>query len=125
MKPFTIILAMAAILTMVTSCHSTQPVAHHADTLRVDRWHYDSIDRWHTRTIYQQGDTVHQTDTFYTDRWHIRWRDSIRTVHDSVPYPVEVVKSETDRTGWIVAAVISLLFALFVLLVSRSSHRSH
>ena len=91
---------MVTFVLLLAACRTPQPVAHHADTIRVDRWHYDSIDRWHTRTIYQQGDTVHQTDTFYTDRWHIRWRDSIRTVHDSIPEPVEVVKTEIDYTGW-------------------------
>ena len=88
------------VVLLLAACRTPQPVAHHADTIRVDRWHYDSIDRWHSSMVYRQGDTVRQTDTFYTDRWHIRWRDSIRTVCDSVPYYVEVVKTEADRTGW-------------------------
>ena len=100
MKPITFILAMSALLTMVTSCRTPRPVAHHSDTLRVESHHYDSIDRWHYITEYQQGDTVYRDRLHYIDRYHIRWRDSIRTVHDSIPYAVEVVKTKTDYTGW-------------------------
>ena len=100
---------LLGVLCLLASCRSPQPVAYHADTLRVDRWHYDSIDRWHTRHIYTAGDTVHHLDTFYIDRWHVRLRDSVRTVHDSIPYPVEVEVVKTDRTGWIAAAALALL----------------
>lgn len=94
---------------LLASCGTPQPVAHHGDTLRVDRWHYDSIDRWHTRHIFTAGDTVHLLDTFYTDRWHVRLRDSVRLVRDSVPYAVEVEVVRTDRTGWLVAAALAAL----------------
>ena len=94
---------------LLAACGTSQPVAHHGDTLRVDRWHYDSIDRWHTRHIFTAGDTVHLLDTFYTDRWHVRLRDSVRLVRDSVPYPVEVEVVRTDRTGWLVAAALAVL----------------
>lgn len=120
MKHFaTIVTRVTFAVLLLTACHAPQPIAYHSDTIRVDRWHYDSIDRWHTRNIYIQGDTVHQADTFYTDRWHIRWRDSIRTVHDSIPYPVEVVKTEIDYKGWWwfggLAAVCLLLVVVRVL----------
>ena len=95
-------------------------MAHHGDTLRVDRWHYDSIDRWHTRHIFTAGDTVHLLDTFYTDRWHVRLRDSVHTVHDSIPYPVEVEVVRTDRTGWLVAAALAALCLIAAVLKKYS-----
>lgn len=120
MKKTTFAIIATIALLAFSACKAPLPTAtNHHDTIRVDRWHYDSIDRWHTRNIYIQGDTVHQADTFYTDRWHIRWRDSIRTVHDSIPYPVEVVKTEIDYKGWWwfggLAAVCLLLVVVRVL----------
>lgn len=98
----------------MSACQVPKPTAHHADTLYVDRYHYDSIDRWHTRHIFVQGDTIHQTDTFYADRWHIRYRDSIRTVRDSVPVPVEVVRTKTDYTGWLAFAALLALIIIAI-----------
>lgn len=103
------VVGVIGVLCLLVSCGTPQPVAHHGDTLRVDRWHYDSIDRWHTRHIFTAGDTVHLLDTFYIDRWHVRLRDSVRTVHDSIPYAVEVEVVRTDRTGWLVAAAMAAL----------------
>ena len=90
----------------MSACQAPKPTAHHADTLYVDRYHYDSIDRWHTRHIFVQGDTIHQTDTFYADR----------TVRDSVPVLVEVVRTKADYTGWLAfAALLALVIAIGIL----------
>ena len=68
-------------------------------------------------------------DTVFVDRWHTEWRDRRKTdsvlvrdsirVHDSIPYPVEVVREVPVKNGytrftswffWIAVAMV-LLFA--------------
>ena len=88
MKRYLIILTLAVVsVSIFTSCHSLQTISNveqgHFDTVRVETVRYDSIYRYHTHYIYQQGDTIHIIDTIYQDRYRLLWRDSIHIVHDT------------------------------------------
>lgn len=84
-----------------------------------DRWLHDSIDRWHTRTVLVQGDTVHEIDTFWCDRWHTDVKHD--SVDRPVPYPVHdttYVKvpptwwQRTQQGGfWVLIVFVGVLFA--------------
>ena len=74
-----------------------------------------------TRYVYMKADTVH--DVQIVER--IKWRDKVRVqrevTHDSIPYPVEVIKHVRVRNGydyftswgfWILLALIAVAIAL-------------
>ena len=67
------------------------------DTVTVERDRVDSTYKAHY--LYHQGDTVHQVDTIY--KYRIKYVDKMQTqyvtVHDSIPYTVEVVKEVRKR----------------------------
>ena len=55
--------------------HDSIHVSEKGDTVRIERWHTQYRDRWHTDTVYQSK-------------------------HDSIPYPVEVVKEVPAKPTW-------------------------
>ena len=67
------------------------------DTVTVERDRVDSTYQAHY--LYHHGDTVHQVDTIY--KYRIKYVDKMHTqyvtVHDSIPYTVEVVKEVRKR----------------------------
>lgn len=67
------------------------------DTVTVERDRVDSTYQAHY--LYHHGDTVHQVDTIY--KYRIKYVDKMQTqyvtVHDSIPYTVEVVKEVRKR----------------------------
>ena len=70
------------------------------DTVTVERDRVDSTYKAHY--LYHQGDTVHQVDTIY--KYRIKYVDKMQTqyvtVHDSIPYKVEVVNEVRKRNGY-------------------------
>ena len=73
-----------------------------------------------TRYVYMKADTVH--DVQIVER--IKWRDKVQVkrevTHDSIPYPVEVIKHVRVRNGydyftswgfWILMALIAVAIA--------------
>lgn len=81
-----------------------------------------------TRYVYVQADTVH--DVQVVER--IKWRDKVQVqrveTHDSIPYPVEVIKHVRVRNGydyftswgfWISFAILALWIALRIWLARR------
>lgn len=115
-----------AILAMMVGCKTVQPVVmpqthtENKDSIRTEYKH-DSIyiDRWHKEYI--KGDTVFIYESIWRDRFrNIKVHDSVYCyVHDSVPYPVEVVKTETveiDKYPFLRKSGIALwvIVALFV-----------
>lgn len=82
-------------LMLANSCRSVQVVTEYRDrivhdtTATVDSVY---IDRFHTIT--QKGDTVYKTDSIFLNRYKFIEKVTIEQVHDSIPYPVEVVKEK-------------------------------
>lgn len=85
-------------LILLSSCRTqyvAMPEVHSRDSTHVmaDR-RYDSIyiDRWHT--LIMRGDTVWKTDSIYVEKLRdTEVHDTVILVqHDSIPYPVEVVR---------------------------------
>lgn len=78
-----------------------------------------------TRYVYVKADTVH--DVQIVER--IKWRDKVQVqrveTHDSIPYPVEVIKHVRVRNGydyftaygfWILLAIVSLAIVIRIYL---------
>lgn len=92
---------MAALL--LASCGSTKYVTvteHQTDTLRQVTVRYDSVMVHDSIHITEKGDTVkiERWHTQWRDRWHT---DTIyQSRRDSVPYPVEVVKEVPAQLTW-------------------------
>lgn len=119
------VLFAAVVLACAGCCRPhADTLTRHADTIRVDRWHYDSIDRWHTVTTSRRGDTVVQIDSVFTDRWHVRWRDSLRLVRDTVAHTITQAV-ERPRSLWedirlslfwplVALAAIAIILLLFL-----------
>lgn len=86
-----------------------------ADLRHADSFLRDSIARNDTLRLYVRGDTVYSESirTFYRDRY---LRDTL-CIHriDSVPYAVEVVRTETVTSRW---AWYALFFCFVVVIVS-------
>ena len=85
------------------------------DTVTEYRDRVDSTYKAHY--LYHQGDTVHQVDTIY--KYRIKYVDKMQTqyvtMHDSIPYKVDVIKEVRKRNGydrftsfgfWILAFII-------------------
>lgn len=70
------------------------------DTVTEYRDRVDSTYKAHY--LYHQGDTVHQVDTIY--KYRIKYVDKMQTqyvtVHDSIPYKVEIVKEVRKRNRY-------------------------
>lgn len=96
-----IMMIMAALL--LAGCGSTKYVTvteHHTDTLRQVTVRYDSVMVHDSIHITEKGDTVkiERWHTQWRDRWHT---DTIyQSRRDSVPYPVEVVKEVPAQLTW-------------------------
>ena len=97
------IFVLLCVIGMCSSCTTTKylPVPeYHTDTLRVTQYQRDSIYVHDSTEIRINGDTVR------IDRWHTAWRDRIvrdtvyQSKHDSIPYPVEVVKEVPAKLTW-------------------------
>ena len=97
-----IIYAVLAILLAACAPPKTITVTEYRDrlqidTVTVDRDRVDSTYQAHY--LYHHGDTVHQVDTIY--KYRIKYVDKMQTqyvtVHDSIPYTVEVVKEVRKR----------------------------
>ena len=92
---------MAALL--LAGCGSTKYVTvteQHTDTLRQVTVRYDSVMVHDSIHITERGDTVkiERWHTQWRDRWHT---DTIyQSRRDSVPYPVEVVKEVPAQLTW-------------------------
>ena len=91
------LLTIILLTSAICSCRTIQvvPEIHTEyvhDTIREQR--VDSVwqDRWHTE--YVKGDTVYVKDS--TSRVQVKTDDKVKVVevavHDSIPYPVEVVR---------------------------------
>ena len=78
-----------------------------------------------TRYVYMKADTVH--DVQVVER--IKWRDKVQVqrveTHDSIPYPVEVIKRVRVRNGydyftaygfWILLAIVALAIVIRIYL---------
>ena len=81
-----------------------------------------------TRYVYMKADTVH--DVQIVER--IKWRDKVQVqrveTHDSIPYPVEVIKRVRVRNGydyftswgfWILLAILALCVAARIYMARR------
>lgn len=96
-----IMMIMAALL--LAGCGSTKYVVvpqQHTDTLRQVTVRYDSVMVHDSIHITERGDTVkiERWHTQWRDRWHT---DTIyQSRRDSVPYPVEVVKEVPAQLTW-------------------------
>ena len=97
----------AVLALMLAACASPKTIAVteyrdlvRFDTVTVERDRVDSTYKAHY--LYHQGDTVHQVDTIY--KYRIKYVDKMQTqyvtVHDSIPYKVEVVKEVRKRNGY-------------------------
>ena len=117
MKMLAFIILLTSIICSLGSCKHIEYVAvpeYHTDTLYVSKTQHDSI--YVKDSIYvhewSKGDTVYIEQL----RWQTKWRDRVRTdtVYKShtdsvrVPYPVEIIKTKTNYSGW---------FAFFGLLI--------
>ena len=96
-----IMMIMAALL--LASCGSTKYVTvteHQTDTLRQVTVRYDSVMVHDSIHITEKGDTVkiERWHTQWRDRWHT---DTIyQSKRDSIPYPVEVIKEVPAELTW-------------------------
>lgn len=92
-----------------------------------DRVRTDTVERIRTDSVYvshylyTKGDTVHMKDTIYQYRVLHKTETQKEYVHDSIPYPVEVVKEVRRRNGydrftatgfWIFVILILLTIAI-------------
>lgn len=101
------LISYAVLALMLAACASPKTIAVteyrdlvRFDTVTVERDRVDSTYKAHY--LYHQGDTVHQVDTIY--KYRIKYVDKMQTqyvtVHDSIPYKVEVVKEVRKRNGY-------------------------
>ncbi len=98
-----IILAGLLLCALFSGCTTTKYVTvpeYHTDTLRQVTVRYDSVMVHDSIHVSEKGDTVR------IERWHTQYRDRWRTdtiyqsKHDSIPYPVEVVKEVPAKLTW-------------------------
>ena len=88
---------------LLSSCTTTQYVPvpeYHTDTLRQVTVRHDSVMVHDSIHVSEKGDTVRieRWHTQYRDRWHT---DTVyQSKRDSIPYPVEVVKEVPAKLTW-------------------------
>ena len=97
-----IIYAVLALLLAACAPPKTITVTEYRDRLQIDTVtvERDRVDStYQAHYLYHHGDTVHQVDTIY--KYRIKYVDKMQTqyvtVHDSIPYKVEVVKEVRKR----------------------------
>lgn len=110
-----------AICLLLASCKTVKPVVEYRDHYIHDTTQVvDSVYQDRVHYIYQRGDTVFKTDSVFLYKYKYLDRNVVEYVHDSVPYPVEVEKFVTVRSGydkfcswffWIVVALVILYVA--------------
>ena len=88
---------------LFSGCTTTKYVTvpeYHTDTLRQVTVRHDSVMVHDSIRVSEKGDTV------LIEKWHTQYRDRWRTdtiyqsKHDSIPYPVEVVKEVPAKLTW-------------------------
>jgi hypothetical protein len=88
---------------LFSGCTTTKYVTvpeYHTDTLRQVTVRHDSVMVHDSIHVSEKGDTVR------IERWHTQYRDRIvrdtvyQSKHDSIPYPVEVVKEVPAKLTW-------------------------
>lgn len=88
---------------LLSGCTTTKYVTvpeYHTDTLRQVTVRHDSVMVHDSIHVSEKGDTVR------IERWHTQYRDRIvrdtvyQSKHDSIPYPVEVVKEVPAELTW-------------------------
>ena len=90
-----------AICILLASCKSVKTVVEYRDHYVHDTTQVvDSIYQDRVHYIYQRGDTVFKTDSVFLYKYKYLDRNVVEYVHDSVPYPVEVEKYVTVRSGY-------------------------
>jgi hypothetical protein len=97
------LLVAVLLCAMFSGCTTTKYVTvpeYHTDTLRVVKVQHDSVMVHDSIHVSEKGDTV------LIEKWHTQYRDRWRTdtvyqsKHDSIPYPVEVVKEVPAELTW-------------------------
>jgi hypothetical protein len=102
---YAIVAAAVGILlcALFSGCTTTKYVTvpeYHTDTLRQVTVRHDSVMVHDSIHVSEKGDTVR------IERWHTQYRDRIvrdtvyQSKHDSIPYPVEVVKEVPAELTW-------------------------
>jgi hypothetical protein len=122
--------AVIAISLLLAACASTKTVTVTeyrdrvlTDTVTVTELRVDSVYLSHVEK--QRGDTIHVRDTIFKYRilHDTQAETKLEYVHDSIPYPVEVVKEVRKRNGydrftswgfWILAVLILIRVAWWV-----------
>lgn len=90
-----------AICLLLASCKTVKPVVEYRDHYIHDTTQVvDSVYQDRVHYIYQRGDTVFKTDSVFLYKYKYLDRNVVEYVHDSVPYPVEVEKYVTVRSGY-------------------------
>jgi hypothetical protein len=97
------ILVAVLLCALFSGCTTTKYVTvpeYHTDTLRQVTVRHDSVMVHDSIHVSEKGDTVR------IERWHTQYRDRIvrdtvyQSKHDSIPYPVEVVKEVPAELTW-------------------------
>lgn len=95
-----IMLAMCALFGSCTITKYVQVPEYHTDTLRQVTVRHDSVMVRDSIHVSEKGDTVRieRWHTQYRDRWHT---DTLyQSKRDSIPYPVEVTKEVPSELTW-------------------------
>jgi hypothetical protein len=97
------LLVAVLLCALFSGCTTTKYVTvpeYHTDTLRQVTVRHDSVMVHDSIHVSEKGDTVR------IERWHTQYRDRIvrdtiyQSKHDSIPYPVEVVKEVPSNLTW-------------------------
>ena len=92
---------VVAVILLLSSCKTVKTVVEYRDHYVHDTTQVvDSIYQDRVHYIYQRGDTVSKTDSVFLYKYKYLDRNVVEYVHDSVPYPVEVEKYVTVRSGY-------------------------
>lgn len=92
---------VVAVILLLSSCKTVKTVVEYRDHYVHDTTQVvDSIYQDRVHYIYQRGDTVFKTDSVFLYKYKYSDRNVVEYVHDSVPYPVEVEKYVTVRSGY-------------------------
>ena len=92
---------VVAVILLLSSCKTVKTVVEYRDHYVHDTTQVvDSIYQDRVHYIYQRGDTVFKTDSVFLYKYKYLDRNVVEYVHDSVPYPVEVEKYVTVRSGY-------------------------
>ncbi len=112
MGTFRKISAIAILVLLLAGCTRNVYVPQKETEYR-DRVQYDSVIEHDSVVVFAAGDTVYIYKDRWRDRVHIQ-RDTV-AVHDSIPYPVEVVRTVKHIPTvyrwslWIALAAIALI----------------